>query len=1494
MKRIFFRHDFYRLLKACLGILFFTSLSFNSYSQASCAQAIVFCGSLPYTYAAGVCKPNETCNAEPGPCYSCLQTTPNPAWFYMQIGDPGKIVITISNSNNYDIDFICWGPLTSPTGDCLAGLTCPKVVSCSYSLAATEICTIPNGLTGQFYMLMITNYHNLATNISFVQSNYGQVGAGTTNCNIVINCSILSLSANPTACNTLTSTYDLNGVIEFTNPPATGVLQISDVTASPAVTINLLPPFVSPLPFTLPGIPCDGLTHTIQAEFLSSTNPCTFTRTYVAPPTPCPAGTISGGGKICDNGQQANVSINVTGAPPPYNFTYAISGVPQTRITNYTAPLPYILNTSTPGTYTLTEVSTASCSGSFSGSADVILVPRPAAPAAAGSTFFNCGPGVVSLEAVNIDPNIRIDWYNSPSGGASMGSGNIFLTPFIAVTSDFYAEAVDITTPGGCPSLNRTHFIAEIRQIPNLTNSPANPICSGSQFNVILQSNVGGADFTWTASCNPVSSVSGFTASQPTPVFNINDRLDNLTNADASVTYAITPQANSCTGPPASYSVIVHPVVLVTNPAPPPICSGTSFNMTLTSNLLLDPPDLSFTWTATCNPPGSVTGFPLNPVTGNSISDVLVNSSSDPAMVTYVITPFTNGCLGSASNYSVTVNPSPHLTNTPPPAICSGSQFTISLQSDVAGADFTWTAICNPASSVTGFTASQPTPVIVIDDLLTNVTLDNADVTYFVVPRANNCMGQASGYTVTVHPVAAVNAINNQVICSGDQTQAVPLSSNVTTLPVDYTWTLSCDPGIPVCPGNGSSNPIPPVPISNTDIVPRFATYTITPSVAGCQGTALSTYKVQVNPRPVVTNASLSQVICSGTSTSAVTLTANVNPSDFVWTATASSPSITGFQVSGTNQIPVQTIANSSAVQGFVNYHIIPSSQIGIPCAGVPADYKVFVNPLPVPAIVGPNQVCHNQTAVIYSSSNVPGHSYNWVVNGAISFTGNPGNSIQVDWGPGPSGTVQVTETDHNLAPNCSSSTQPYNVIINPSAAPVITASPATISPCGNSQVTYSLGPALTGHSYAWTITGGAPAGSTGSSISVTWGNTNPGIVDVVETIHYAPGVDCSAQDLKTITLTLIPDAAGLISGPQEVCRGLSKSYQVPVINNADGYLWTYLPAAGVVTPAPPAGTTAVVAFDLTASNGNLSVQGTKTGCASGPASSLPITVHPLPDVHLTACNDLVTTTTSRPFTLKGGLPLGPNGSYYIDGTLSPTAVFTPSAFPPNTAHSVTYLFTDFHTCKKFSDPVVITVKQGSPSITCPAAITDPRDLQSYPAYNIGGKCWMLSNLNYGNPVSDQLPQSDNCIPEKYCQNGNCSTSGGLYQWDELMQYQAPAPGQTVQGLCPPEWHIPTEAEWQNLINTVAGINPGEGLAGSYLKDPIPTNGFHVLLDGIYFLNDTWAYTSGNPLTATMFWTSGTSGISRAVARGLNVYSYSVSLYTSSRANSLPVRCVKD
>jgi uncharacterized protein (TIGR02145 family) len=102
------------------------------------------------------------------------------------------------------------------------------------------------------------------------------------------------------------------------------------------------------------------------------------------------------------------------------------------------------------------------------------------------------------------------------------------------------------------------------------------------------------------------------------------------------------------------------------------------------------------------------------------------------------------------------------------------------------------------------------------------------------------------------------------------------------------------------------------------------------------------------------------------------------------------------------------------------------------------------------------------------------------------------------------------------------------------------------------------------------------------------------------------------------------------------------------------------------------------------------------------------------------------------------------------------------------------------------------------------SSITDLRDQKVYTTVRIGSHWWMAQNLNVGTRISSSNIQTDNGILEKYCYNNNessCNTYGGLYQWDEVMQYQSSDnsnPGITL-GVCPSGWHIPTDNEWKEL-----------------------------------------------------------------------------------------------
>ena len=89
-----------------------------------------------------------------------------------------------------------------------------------------------------------------------------------------------------------------------------------------------------------------------------------------------------------------------------------------------------------------------------------------------------------------------------------------------------------------------------------------------------------------------------------------------------------------------------------------------------------------------------------------------------------------------------------------------------------------------------------------------------------------------------------------------------------------------------------------------------------------------------------------------------------------------------------------------------------------------------------------------------------------------------------------------------------------------------------------------------------------------------------------------------------------------------------------------------------------------------------------------------------------------------------------------------------------------------------------------------------------YTTVIIGNQCWMSENLNVGTMINGVTMPTNNGVIEKLCYNNNplnCILYGGLYRWNELMQYVTTT---GTQGICPTGWHIPSDPpEWNILTN---------------------------------------------------------------------------------------------
>jgi uncharacterized protein (TIGR02145 family) len=192
---------------------------------------------------------------------------------------------------------------------------------------------------------------------------------------------------------------------------------------------------------------------------------------------------------------------------------------------------------------------------------------------------------------------------------------------------------------------------------------------------------------------------------------------------------------------------------------------------------------------------------------------------------------------------------------------------------------------------------------------------------------------------------------------------------------------------------------------------------------------------------------------------------------------------------------------------------------------------------------------------------------------------------------------------------------------------------------------------------------------------------------------------------------------------------------------------------------------------------------------------------------------------------------------------------------------------------------------------------------QTYNTVQIGTHCWFKENLNIGTMISGTLEQTNNGIIEKYCYNNdssNCAIYGGLYQWNEMLQYVTTA---GVQGICPSGWHIPTDAQWTSVTSYLGGesvaggkmkttgtLDAGSGLWYSPNTGATNESGFSAVPAGIRYSNGTF---SGIGYSG-YWWNSTEGGPYDTWYRSMNNYYGSVDRYSVNKTYGFSVRCLRD
>lgn len=181
--------------------------------------------------------------------------------------------------------------------------------------------------------------------------------------------------------------------------------------------------------------------------------------------------------------------------------------------------------------------------------------------------------------------------------------------------------------------------------------------------------------------------------------------------------------------------------------------------------------------------------------------------------------------------------------------------------------------------------------------------------------------------------------------------------------------------------------------------------------------------------------------------------------------------------------------------------------------------------------------------------------------------------------------------------------------------------------------------------------------------------------------------------------------------------------------------------------------------------------------------------------------------------------------SSYINLPPLSKVVTTQSQVPMQYNYGDQLLFTGSH---NIFSTVIPLIPNQSQTITFNFVACTDEDGNNYAIVPIGTQIWMARNLNVGIRINSSLGASDNGIIEKYCYSNNesnCNIYGGLYEWYELMQYVY---DEGEMGICPADWHVPTNSEWTTLIDYLGG----ESVAGMKLKETGSVHWYNPVSEG--------------------------------------------------------------
>lgn len=694
-----------------------------------------------------------------------------------------------------------------------------------------------------------------------------------------------------------------------------------------------------------------------------------------------------------------------------------------------------------------------------------------------------CDPGTYSLAFTDQTPGVtyQIDWdYNQ----ITFNSQDVFTYPNLPINPQKVSHTYPFTpcignavqpneilirATNSCSGFSETNpSDVYVSQAPdaNFTRNPnLDVICVGTQVTYTDISTSGSyvntsgvCSSTYHKWWNHSPAAFGPTTTNTSNVSNLGSSLSSnpgpstftvTYNSPGTYTIRLIVKNNSCNNDTITKTVCVVPAVQANfNPNLTTGCIPLTISTTNNSSLPGCPgTNMLYNWSvtnapSTCGTPAwsFVSGFNSNSsapqinFTGPGVYTVRLIASLNPAV------PGAQ-CQNDTLTQTITVKDKPIVTIPNPSAICQGQSFTPTA---------TVNDCYNPSSTYAwSFTNGSPLTSTILNP--GSVSFANSGNFTFSLVATNSCGPTTSSNTITVNPIAVVNAGVNDTLCQGS---SVSLNGLVSGGATGGTW-QSTPTGGSFLPNANTLNAtyIPSLGTTGNVVLTLTATGTISPCPS------VSDDKIIVfNPKPTV-NAGNDISICNG---SLVNLNGTIGGSatSSTWTtATAGSGSFTNPSSLNTTFTP----SASAIAAGGVDLILTTNDPAG-PCSAVKDTMHVTIKPIPTLSAGSVSAVCSGVTFNIPLTPSIssPPASYSWVVNGTLptgvttTTSGTisaPNNALIGTVNNITAGPATINYSITTTVNGCTSAPIAVNVTINPLPQPLITP-PGPTTVCNGSTLT--------------------------------------------------------------------------------------------------------------------------------------------------------------------------------------------------------------------------------------------------------------------------------------------------------------------------------------------------------------------------------------------------------------------------------------------------------